>query len=613
MDEFDRVMFDEGAGRSSAAHPAHGIVEFSEAGYLRCYPDVAELIEHGGIAAALDHYLAVGRSEGRLAQPNYLLQLADGARERPGHGEVSVSLEAALLSTGGTLFLAGWSDDRANALRSISAIRGSEGWNSRKIGRCRREDAEQALGAPASYPFGFWLLEDVGALFGDPAASRPDAAMMFRSQFADGRFTQVEMRPRLVDDADLRETALGYFAGLAYLGNRDLEASQALDQGIGEAIIGLNRRVTSAITSRAHVERFGPSRPRFDASYIVCLFGRHEYFYLQNALFAKGAAAGSVEFIYVSNSPELTERLQKEARIAERIYGLSVTLVILTGNAGFSAANNAAARVARSDRLVFLNPDVFPRDDDWAVRHAALLASRPRDETRLFGAPLYYDDGSLMHGGMYFLADRGLSVRADGIEARPLLRVEHYGKGAPAWSAKYAARRPVPAVTGAFISVARDWFERLGGFSEDYVFGHYEDADLCLRSLQAGVPAWLQDIAFWHLEGKGSVRRPVHEGGSLVNRWHFTRTWGALIEAELLGRTPSHPLLSPPPAAAAGSPAAVMDAGPEPRLRAETPAAAPARTPGPVDRPAGAPASGRASASVAAPAPRPTRRARAAS
>ena len=400
---------------------------------------------------------------------------------------------------------------------------GREGWNSRAIARSRRIDAEQALGVSTPYPFGFWMLEDIGQLFQESDARPAGTPMMFRARFADGRFSQVEMPFRMVSDTELLETVLGHFAGLTYFGNRDLEAFRALDQGVGETIIALNWRITSVITSSAHVERFGPARSTFDASYIICLFGRHEYFFLQNALFSRGKRVETVEFIYVSNSPELTETLQKEALIAERIYGLSITLVTLTGNAGFSGANNAAARFARSDRLIFINPDVFPRDDDWVMKHAEILETRPRASTTLFGAPLYYDDGSLMHGGMYFVVDRGLSVKPTEIEAKPLLRVEHYGKGAPAWSDRYAASRPVPAITGAFVSVERSWFERLGGFTEDYVFGHYEDADLCLKSLDAGVPAWLQDIRFWHLEGKGSVRRPVHEGGSIVNRWHFTR------------------------------------------------------------------------------------------
>jgi GT2 family glycosyltransferase len=69
----------------------------------------------------------------------------------------------------------------------------------------------------------------------------------------------------------------------------------------------------------------------------------------------------------------------------------------------------------------------------------------------------------------------------------------------------------------------------------EYVFGHYEDADLCLKSFEAGKPVWLHNVPFWHLEGKGSTRRPVHEGGSIVNRWHFTDRWGAFIADGLMG------------------------------------------------------------------------------
>jgi hypothetical protein len=79
------------------------------------------------------------------------------------------------------------------------------------------------------------------------------------------------------------------------------------------------------------------------------------------------------------------------------------------------------------------------------------------------------------------------------------------------------------------------------------MFGHYEDADLCLKSLRAGVPAWLHDLQMWHLEGKGSLRLPQHEGGSLLNRWLFSRTWEAAIIPELVGRTPGHALLRSQP------------------------------------------------------------------
>lgn len=162
----------------------------------------------------------------------------------------------------------------------------------------------------------------------------------------------------------------------------------------------------------------------------------------------------------------------------------------------------------------------------------------------MFGVPLYYDDGSLMHGGMYFEIDLGISISDAAVRRLPLVRVEHYGKGAPDWYAEFTASRPVPAITGAFISIDRDWFETLGGFSEEYVFGHYEDADLCLKSLARGAAPWMHDIRFWHLEGKGSVRLPAHEGGSIVNRWLFSRRWAHLIQSKVHGRRPDHELLA---------------------------------------------------------------------
>ena len=539
MDDFESLGFVEPASSWRSPAPASGIVEFNEVAYGLAYDDV-EAAE-----TALDHYHRVGRAERRLEAAHYIRLLAGNCDERAAHAQLSFNVEALLVSESGVVFVVGWSDDRSNPMLSLSVIQNYEGWNSRSLARCRRPDAEGVLSAPAGHLFGFWMIEQSHLRVDSSSAGA--GLMMLRARFADGSFTQIEMAPRLVTDTQLRETALGHFTSLEYLGNRDIEAFRQLDCGVGSTIMALNRRITSAIADAAYVARFGPARERFAASFIVCLLGKSEYFFLQNALFATGRGAREIEFIYVSNSPELAETLHKEAQIAERIYGLSVTLVTLPDNAGFSAANNVATQAARSGRLVFINPDVFPRDESWAMQHAAILETQPSSATTLFGAPLFYDDGSLMHGGMYFEIDRGLSVSTNKIETQPMIRVEHYGKGAPSWSNTYTATRPVPAVTGAFISVDRNWFERLDGFAEDYVFGHYEDADLCLRSLQEGVPTWLQDVRFWHLEGKGSVRRPVHEGGSLVNRWYFTRRWGDLIEKSLSGRRPTHPALQPAP------------------------------------------------------------------
>lgn len=263
-------------------------------------------------------------------------------------------------------------------------------------------------------------------------------------------------------------------------------------------------------------------------------------------LFSPACPDDDYEFIFVSNSPDMAENLLREAHCASLIYGLTCGVVILPGNAGFGAANNVAARIARSERLLMVNPDVFPRDRDWAKKHTDLLDSAPAAQSRLFGATLYYDDGSLMHGGMYFEVDVGLSLSGGKPSPMRICRTEHYGKGAPAASGRFNRSRPVPAVTGAFISVERAWFEDLGGFTEDYIFGHYEDADLCLKSIAKGTAPWIHDIRLWHLESKGSARHASHEGGSIVNRWHFSRTWMPMIENGLIGSAPTHPLIQSP-------------------------------------------------------------------
>jgi GT2 family glycosyltransferase len=148
-----------------------------------------------------------------------------------------------------------------------------------------------------------------------------------------------------------------------------------------------------------------------------------------------------------------------------------------------------------------------------------------------------------MHAGMYVDVDWGVSVTDFAVRKRPMLRVEHYGKGAPNDAAMFRGSRPVSAVSGAFMSMERSWFERVGGFAEDYIFAYYEDADLCLRSWDNGAPAWVHELDFWHMEGKGSsTPLPHHKGAATVNRWLFTREWHDRITPELLGRvTPAPP------------------------------------------------------------------------
>ncbi len=516
--------------------------DFDEDAYAVAFPDVAESVRAGRIKSLLEHYTRHGVNEQRLLKPRYQIALlaqrqlrdlsSSSAAPPQADRPVASGLDTVLVAEGDFCLIIGWIDDRSAPLRGISLeMPGGRVITSTAIARCRRPDAEASTGCPAGHLLGFWTL--VPATLAEATAQDVTVAMMFGSS----KVTHAA-HPRLMTGAGLREAIFEYIASATYYGTPAVESFQQFESGIGRALLNMNRIVSDQFASQPYIERLGPAGRKFRASIVVCLYGRPEYLFLQAALFAAAPDAQAYEFIFVCNSPELTEPLQREARIAARLYGLSLTMVYLPGNAGFGAANNAAVKVAASKRILIVNPDVFPRQDNWAERHAQIVESLPASQTALFGVPLFYDDGSLMHGGMYFEVDGGLSVKATSIVRQDLLRVEHYGKGAPPDTALYRASRRVPAVTGAFMSADRAWFEKLGGFSEEFAFGHYEDADLCLKSWKAGREVWLHNLPFWHLEGKGSVRRHAHEGGTMVNRWHFTKTWLRTVQHEFLGTDP---------------------------------------------------------------------------
>jgi GT2 family glycosyltransferase len=513
-------------------------IEFDEAAYLATFPDVTIAMDTGEFSTAREHFDFHGHREGRLAHETYLRAL--GLAPPLASGEkAEVAIDAICLA-GNTVFIVGWIDDRNCPLASISIFAGEgRAWHTTAFARVRRLDVEAARAAAPGHLFGFWCVLTLA-----PGLAA-DSPWLVRARRADGRYGEVKILPQMLSETTLRATILGHFAAAKYFGNRDIESFLALDVGIGDALVALNRRITDSITAGAWVSHYGPPDKKFIGSIIVCLYGKPEFMFLQSAFFSLGPRALEYEFVYVCNSPELTETLVKEATNCARIYGVSITLVCLPENAGFGAANNIGARHARSRRLLITNPDVFPRDETWAARHAAIVATVPPDQTALFGAPLFYDDGSLMHHGMYFEIDPGLSIRPGQIYERPMIRTEHYGKGAPPGTKSFLLPRPVPAITGAFMSTDRAWFESLGGFTEDFLYGHYEDADLCLKSLTRGRPPWMQDLPLWHLEGKGSARRDSHEGGSLVNRWLFTRQWGEFIAENLRGPNPTSAALQP--------------------------------------------------------------------
>lgn len=128
-------------------------------------------------------------------------------------------------------------------------------------------------------------------------------------------------------------------------------------------------------------------------------------------------------------------------------------------NRGFGAACNRGAALARTEFVLFLNPDAVPRPGAIA---ALLRAAHMRPEAAGFSAHIVDNAGRAVFMRRSFLLPRR------------------------AWLARGAPNgdREVPVAIGAALMVRRAAFEAVGGFDER-IFLYLEDEDLSLR-LRAG-------------------------------------------------------------------------------------------------------------------------------
>lgn len=165
--------------------------------------------------------------------------------------------------------------------------------------------------------------------------------------------------------------------------------------------------------------------------------------------------------------------------------------IVLDGNPGFGAANNAGLARAAHDVTVLLNPDCELVDGSLAA-----LADRARAGGALLVPRLLERDGAIQRSA------HPLPGRAAGLLAavwpprampRPLR--ERYEP----WRADGA--RPVGWAIAACVAARTDVLRRLGPF-DPAAFLFYEDLDLCLRARAAGIPTEMRPEV-----------RVIHDGG----------------------------------------------------------------------------------------------------
>jgi GT2 family glycosyltransferase len=293
-----------------------------------------------------------------------------------------------------------------------------------------------------------------------------------------------------------------------------------LDTQVGPAVQKVwaeRRKVVRPVTS----ERFGPAVRDPAVSVIVPLFGRYDFAEYQLAQFADDADFQGLELLYFVDDPGIYDEFRAQCDGLYQLYRVPFTLAFAGANLGFAGANNAAARIAGGKHLLLLNSDVLPKYPGWVSELLALYGTLKKPGC--LGVKLLYEDGSVQHAGMTFR--RHAPWGNLWINDHP-----HKGQSAEGLSGLHQ----VEAVTAACLLLKAELYRDLGGLSEDYVIGDFEDSDLCLRAASLGLTNWVSlDTELYHLERQSQARIGDAEWRTnltLFNCWQHSRRWASHLE-----------------------------------------------------------------------------------
>jgi GT2 family glycosyltransferase len=147
-------------------------------------------------------------------------------------------------------------------------------------------------------------------------------------------------------------------------------------------------------------------------------------------------------------------------------------------NLGFSAANNAAAKTAAGEYLLFLNTDTVLNGNSLAPM-MGWLDEHP--DAGAIGPKLLFADGQFQ-----FSSGRLPGV---GVEFQQMIMHTLTRKSrkffTPLFRPLFSGVRATGWVTGACLMVRSAVFREVGGFDEE-MFMYFEDKDLCKRIADAG-------------------------------------------------------------------------------------------------------------------------------
>lgn len=232
------------------------------------------------------------------------------------------------------------------------------------------------------------------------------------------------------------------------------------------------------------------------------------------------------EWVFVCDDPTIV-RLMRQLISSSPDGALSkITFVVMRTNVGYGIANNIGVREAGAPHVLLMNSDIWMADFESVQKSLSIVE---RGDFDLLGFTLLFEDGTVQHDGLSFRRSA---------EFDTMYLALHPGKGLPPADLTDAVQvRSATAVTGALMLTSKSLFEKIGGFSDRYIGGDFEDADLCLTLGRLGRRIGLARVrGIFHLE-RQSIRRDAGNqlgfARTLVNCDRFNRHWAGHLDSSL--------------------------------------------------------------------------------
>lgn len=239
-------------------------------------------------------------------------------------------------------------------------------------------------------------------------------------------------------------------------------------------------------------EIFGDIPQKPEVSIIIPLYGRYDFLRHQIAHFSEDRDfyEGKIEIIYVLDDPKIIDETRELARSTYNIFKVPFKLIWYNRNLGFAGANNVGVGMANGKYIILMNSDIIPEETGWVSKLVEAIETLP--DAGIVAPTLLYFNGSIQHIGMYsdFSGDiPGLLLNC------------HYYKGYFLEFEKLPEYLEVPMATGALIIIKKELYKAVNGFDENFIFGDFEDSDLCARIIEKGFKIYvLPRIKLYHLE-----------------------------------------------------------------------------------------------------------------